>query len=100
VGEIGTILKTTDGGASFVEETTVGQSVRQTIGRLKAIPNPFVSFAIVPGHATESFALYDVSGRRVGTYKGDRIGEGLVPGVYFVRAEKGEASLVRIVKVR
>jgi hypothetical protein len=36
----------------------------------------------------------------VGTYKGDRIGEGLQAGVYFIRAEGGEARPVRVVKVR
>ena len=42
---------------------------------------------------------YDISGRRVGVYKGDRIGEGLRAGVYFVRAEKGDGKPVRIVKL-
>jgi len=43
---------------------------------------------------------YDISGRRVGTYRGDRMGEGLRAGVYFLRAFEGEAELARIVKVR
>ena len=68
--------------------------------RLKATPNPFTTFAIVPGHSSDRFALYDVSGRRVGTYKGDRIGEGLRAGVYFLRAESGDGKPVRIVKVK
>jgi len=63
-------------------------------------PNPFTSFATVPGHSSERFALYDISGRRVGVYKGDRIGEGLRAGVYFLRAKSGEARPVRVVKVR
>jgi len=63
-------------------------------------PNPFTSFATVPGHKTDRFTLYDVSGRRMGTYKGDRIGEGLRAGVYFVRAESGKDRPVRVVKVR
>jgi photosystem II stability/assembly factor-like uncharacterized protein len=100
VGASGIIMKTTDGGASFVEETTVGRSDRQTIGRLKAIPNPFTSFTTLPGHSSDRFTLYDVSGRRVGVYKGDRIGEGLRAGVYFVRpGEKGGKPL-RVVKLR
>jgi hypothetical protein len=36
----------------------------------------------------------------VGTYRGDRVGEGLVPGVYFVRVMKGKAGMARIVKVK
>jgi len=63
-------------------------------------PNPFVSFTSVPGHSSERFALYDVSGRKVGICQGDRIGEGLLPGVYFLRGEGGGSSLARIVKVR
>jgi photosystem II stability/assembly factor-like uncharacterized protein len=101
VGSDGTILKTTDGGASFVEDQP---SVRPlnglTVGRLKIIPNPFISFATVPGHEAERFALFDIAGRRVGTYKGDRVGDGLAPGVYFLRGLEREAGLGRIVKVR
>jgi len=48
---------------------------------LKITPNPFISFATLPGHEAERFSLYDIAGRRVGTYRGDRIGEGLTPGV-------------------
>lgn len=67
---------------------------------LKAAPNPFVSFAAIPGHFSERFMLYDVSGRMVGTFRGDRIGEGLFPGVYFLRLENRAAKPLRIVKVR
>jgi len=45
-------------------------------------------------------AGHDVSGRQVGTYKGSRIGEGLSPGVYFLRPESGDTKPLRIVKVR
>jgi hypothetical protein len=68
--------------------------------RITVKPNPFTSFATVPGHSTDRFTLYDVSGRRVGTYRGGRIGEGLRAGVYFVRVEKGKRKLLRVVKIR
>jgi len=68
--------------------------------RLTVFPDPFTSFASVPGHSLDRFTLYDISGRRVGVYKGDRIGEGLSPGVYFLRPESGGAKTLRIVKVR
>jgi hypothetical protein len=68
--------------------------------KLQVTPNPFVSFATIPGHEAERFALYDISGRKVGTFKGDRVGEGLSAGVYFLRAEKGDRKPLRIVKVR
>jgi len=67
---------------------------------LKVSPNPFVSFAAIPGHSSERFAIYDVSGRRVGFCKGDRVGEGLSPGVYFVRGQDSASAPLRIVKVR
>jgi len=64
------------------------------------IPNPFVSFTTFPGHSSDRFTLYDISGRRVGTYRGDRIGEGLRAGVYFLRALDSKDKPLRIVKVR
>jgi hypothetical protein len=86
-----------------VEETAEVKGQRSEVG-LTAKPNPFTSFAILPGHEAERFSLYDISGRKVGTYRGDRVGEGLGPGVYFVC--KGTAcrapttAPLRIVKVR
>lgn len=66
----------------------------------KVTPNPFPSFATVPGREGERFALYDISGRRIGSYQGDRIGEGLPAGVYFLTQEDGCAKPVRIVKLK
>ncbi len=63
-------------------------------------PNPFVSYVQVPGHEKESFSLYDVSGRKVGIYKGDRIGAGLSAGIYFLKPEAQDAKPLRIVKLR
>ena len=67
---------------------------------LKVFPNPFTSFARIPGHEQEDFALYDVSGRLVATHKGSRVGEGLAPGVYFLSSSDGKEKPLRIVKVR
>jgi hypothetical protein len=66
----------------------------------RVAPNPFVSFATLPGHEKEQFTLYDVSGRKVGVYKGDRIGSGLSAGIYFLKPEGKDAKLLRIVKLR
>ncbi len=63
-------------------------------------PNPFVSSTAIPGHEKESFALYDVSGRKVGTFKGDKIGVGLSAGIYFLKPEGNDAKPLRIVKLR
>jgi hypothetical protein len=71
---------------------------------LSVAPNPFVSFAQAPGHEKESFSLYDVSGRKVGVYKGDRIGWDVPPGIYFLRPDtrtpQPDRRILRIVKVR
>jgi hypothetical protein len=74
--------------------------VKMQNANFKITPNPFTSFAALPGHEAERFSLYDVSGRKVGTYQGDRVGEGLSPGVYFLRPEDKSSKPVRIVKVR
>jgi hypothetical protein len=39
-------------------------------------------------------------GRKAGTYRGDRIGEELKAGVYFLRPLNGDSRPVRVVKVR
>lgn len=67
---------------------------------LKAKPDPFSSFAEVPGHLKESFCLYNIAGRKVGNYRGDRIGFDLPPGVYFLRLEGNDSRPVRVVKVK
>jgi hypothetical protein len=100
VGEYGVILKTTDGGGgpSFVEEEVFSFPVSRPTFSIR--PNPFTSFASVPGHLADRFSLYDVSGRRVGTYKGDRIGEGLRAGVYFLKPEGKDSNPIRLVKLQ
>jgi hypothetical protein len=65
-----------------------------------ATPNLFRSFASVPGHERERFALYDLSGKRVGTYPGNRIGSDVPPGVYFLRPEGHDSKPLQVVKVR
>ncbi len=67
---------------------------------LRIIPNPFTSFATVPGYEGKSFEVYNISGRWVRTYKGSRVGEGLSPGIYFLKPEGRKTTLIRIVKVR
>jgi len=94
------LIKTDSSGrTSGVEVTERGRGPWE-MGRITASPNPFTSFATLPGHETERFALYDVSGRKVGIFRGDRVGEGLAPGVYFLRSQDGLSSPVRVVKVR
>jgi len=99
VGYNGLILHTTDGGSGVFEEPSHSRLVPCT-SRLTVSPNPFTSFATVPGHERDRFALYDVSGHRVGVFRGDRVGEGLKAGVYFIRSLDSKDKLLRIVKVR
>jgi parallel beta-helix repeat protein len=67
---------------------------------MTANPNPFVSFTRVVGHKRGPFALYDISGRRVGVYKGDMVGADMPPGVYFLRPVGQNSRPLRVVKVR
>jgi hypothetical protein len=68
--------------------------------RINATPNPFTFFSSVPGREKETFDLYNIAGRKVGSYKGDRIGANLPAGVYFLRTSGKTSTPVRIVKVR
>jgi hypothetical protein len=88
----------TDGNGNVGVEVSPNRESR--VASYGIFPNPFSSVAAVPGHSSESFALYDISGRKVGTYKGDRIGAGLSAGVYFLKPEARDSKLLRVVKVR
>lgn len=66
--------------------------------RLVSLPNPFVSFAIVPGFEQENFVVYDVRGAQVGKYQGNHIGVDLNPGVYFIRSEDIRNVFIKIMK--
>jgi hypothetical protein len=68
-------------------------------GQFSACPNPFISSTSIPGHGSDLFELYNVSGRLVGAYRGDRIGADVPPGVYFLKAIHPDKSLLRLVKV-
>jgi hypothetical protein len=86
-------------GNSGVEEVTFPR-LTPYASRITVSPNPFTSFTSVPNQGADLFTLYDISGRMVGVFKGDRIGEGLSSGVYFLRAEGKYAKPLRIVKLR
>jgi len=100
VGSYGMVLGWRLAGTSGVEQRGRGAEELRVKNGIKAWPNPFVSYARVPGHEKERFALYDVSGRRVGTYSGERIGADVGSGVYFLMAEGKEVGPTRIVKIK
>ncbi len=70
--------------------------------RLNVTPNPFSSFAVVPGHERESFVLYDIRGRVAGIYPGAKVGQELPAGIYFLRPGNNfrNETLIRMVKLR
>ena len=70
-------------------------------GTVCAWPNPFVSYCRVLGHERDQFAIFDHAGRQVGIARGDKVGAGLAPGVYFLRSAQAQAqAAVRVVKTR
>jgi hypothetical protein len=93
------LIRTDSLGNVGVAEPLAGRPARPT--RFLVQPNPFTSFARVPGHETDVFALSDVTGRHVAICKGDRVGEGLRPGVYFlspVGLKTGGPAMATIIK--
>jgi hypothetical protein len=96
------LIKTDSSGRVGVEDKKVSPPARSFPFSVR--PNPFTSFASIPHHESERFDLYDISGRNVGTYRSDRIGEGLPPGVYFLRPStltpRFSTPTLRIVKIR
>jgi hypothetical protein len=73
---------------------------RSRVQAYAATPNPFRSFAAVPGHEGERFALYDLSGKRIGTFPGNRIGSDVSPGVYFLRPGGNKPKPLQVVKMK
>jgi len=92
------LIKTDANGNAGVEEPAGRR--QEAAGSLKATPNPFASFTQIPDHETERFNLYDISGKMVGAYRGDRIGEGLSPAVYFIKLDDKYGKSLRVVKAR
>ncbi len=99
----------TDGGSRWPADSTSATSAVEESPPIKVqglpdtyeiSPNPFVYSASIPGHEAERFVLYDVSGRQVGNYQGNRIGSDVRPGVYFLKVEAKNSTLLRIVKLR
>ncbi|HTW92597.1 MAG TPA: hypothetical protein VMH22_12940 [bacterium] len=84
------LIKTDPDGYVGIEEPLSRRPANPT--RLLVEPNPFTSVARVVGHETDVFALSDVTGRQVAICRGDRIGVGLRPGVYFMSPMQGDLS--------
>ena len=106
IGGFGLTLGYGRAGQWGVEQGGTGAGELRVKNGIKVQPNPFVSFVRVPGHEKERFALFDITGRRMGTYTGERIGADVASGIYFLMAVDKEAGPhsegrpVRVVKVR
>ncbi|HTW92442.1 MAG TPA: hypothetical protein VMH22_12135 [bacterium] len=93
------LIKTDANGHAGVAEPAVSREMRGAT-RIVAVPNPFVSSTRIPGHDGDRFEVYDASGKMVGAYRGNRIGEGLLPAVYFIRSGDERGGSLRVVKAR
>ncbi len=76
------LIKTDSLGNAGTAEPLATHPAKPT--RYTVQPNPITSVARVHGHEAELFALADVAGRQVTVCRGDRIGAGLRPGIYFL----------------
>jgi hypothetical protein len=92
------LIKTDENGSLAVEVGRADQ--RAVAGSLRVVPTPFASSARVLGHEAEQFSLYDISGKLVQTCRGDRVGDKLSPGVYFINPEGAHSQSVRVVNVK
>lgn len=85
------------GNPSVITENAVKDLTQPT---LVATPNPFVSFARVLDHEKELFIVYDVSGKQTSICRGNRIGENLAAGVYFITNLSKNITRIRVVKIK
>ncbi|MEO0094274.1 MAG: exo-alpha-sialidase [candidate division WOR-3 bacterium] len=83
-----------------VEENNNGEEMAKNKGELSIVPNPFAEFFTIKGHEDRCFRLYDLSGQQIGVYKGDRIGDKLPAGLYFVVSDDKNILPARVVKIR
>lgn len=84
----------------YIDQSSIAEQTSNAMSEFKVMPNPFTTYAMIPGYKEKHFTLYDISGQQVGIYQGNRIGEGLSAGVYFVKSETKNTKPVLIVKVR
>ncbi|OPX18540.1 hypothetical protein BXT86_00680 [candidate division WOR-3 bacterium 4484_100] len=95
----------TGGGTVWLASTRIigSEEQKQTVktpNTLQCQPNPFTRFTSIPGSKDKHFSLYNITGKWVGTFPGDRIGYGLPAGIYFVVPEDRSLAPARVVKVR
>jgi hypothetical protein len=75
-------------------------SRQNAVSRITARPNPFKTYSVILGRERDFFTIYDAAGKQVMTCRGDRVGEGLSNGVYFIQSGNGVTGTARVVKIR
>ncbi len=91
------LVKTDENGYASIEE---GRKTTPVDIGLKTEPNPFVSYTHILGAEKAVFLLFDINGRKVGTYMGSKIGENLPAGVYYIISENKNIKPIRIVTIK
>jgi len=94
--------------SDYVDSITVGveekpdENLFITKGKsvLRVKPLPFTAFTTIQGHEKERFAIFDITGRCVGIYPGNRVGKDEVPGVYFIIDVGNKYTPARVVKIK
>lgn len=92
------LIKTNSSGNVAVEEEIIAPNTSATDFFVES--NPFIFFTSIPGHENEFFEVKDIVGRSVGIYKGDKIGENLLPGIYFLSLSNTNIQGLRIIKIK
>ncbi len=82
---------------SHIKENLLSFHINSKI--FKAMPNPFVQYTRIPEYEDTNFQVFDLTGKQVGLFKGNRIAELLSAGVYFVRINT-YSNPIRIVKLK
>jgi len=88
------------GNTGVEEEKYQTSKIKLQSSNFKTTPNPFSSFTKIYGFEKEKFVVYDLTGKIVGIYNGERIGDDLPAGIYFIKSFKNDSKYMRILKVR
>ncbi len=95
-GNIFVVKTDSMGNVGVVEDTYSDQAQNP---HYRCLPNLFPNYTTIKGYEQEDFIVYDVLGNRVGRYRGDRIGEDLPNGVFFIRSVHEPSFSLRVVKI-
>lgn len=92
------LIKTNSSGNVATEETFTFPNNFNTDFFIES--NPFIYFTSISGYENDYFEVKDILGRPVGIYNGEKIGEDLLPGIYFISLYNTDIPGIRIIKIR